>query len=374
VNADDARTVRGRFGPWARLCDLGIDHAGLGGGATRMCLTVRLEPFASEPRALVYPQLGWRGELGFEREMTTRRHLLEEGCLTIAPTLEVHTGGLPYAVVEHVPGVRLDELMDRAREQGGAVPAPIISAIGVALFRTLGTVRRVVDGRWLGLGYSYTGTRATHVVLFHPWRVVVGWDGVVVVTGLYERTPNALRPSGAWRAASQRALRYLSWEEQGGEGDGASSLVFQICAILFELCCGEPLRLEDEEMVMRERGAYYAARMGVLDEHAPVFSDLLKFGLAFDGVARLSVPDRFVEEAPAAADEEAMGAFVRALFPEEHAAQTSALEELGLAMSAEDLIWPDPSARSSTTGARVNLAAGAAGGRRRSLLGRLFRR
>ncbi len=192
--------------------------------------------------------------------------------------------GLPYLVLEHVPGLDLWRLTRWLTRDRRVLGAELAVHIARELLSALHAVHMAVDEVGRPLGLVHRDVSPSNVLLSMHGQVKLGDFGIARAL-LSESYPQA-----AMGARAKGKLGYLSPEQVAGQATDRRADVFAAAVITAELLCGKPLFAGSSELAV-----LLAIRDGdlqVLEQAAPTLPkalvDALRSGLARDPDQRAS--------------------------------------------------------------------------------------
>ncbi|HHH29819.1 MAG TPA: hypothetical protein ENK57_15945, partial [Polyangiaceae bacterium] len=132
--------------------------------------------------------------------------------------------GALVAVLEHVEGARLDQIVGHLAEQGARLGDDAIAELSLLIAEAVAHAQEAKDGRGRGLKLVH-GTLATD-------RVVLGWDGRVKIYG------TALRSLYVGEGRTKAMRAYTAPELRGGSHGTSRGDVFALGMIMWTLYTG----------------------------------------------------------------------------------------------------------------------------------------
>lgn len=179
-------------------------------------------------------------------------------------------------VMEYIPGVDVEAIVHRAREDERPVPLAVVVGIAEA-------VARALDAAWSSVGRDGVPLHVVHRDI-KPSNIRVTPDGAVKVLDF------GIAASPERDAARAGSPAYMSPERLGGMADGPEGDVYAVGATLYELLVGDMLGCSvggRDAHEARVAGAH-AQVLAVRGPAASSIADLLARVLAYAPEARLS--------------------------------------------------------------------------------------
>ncbi|NBD14418.1 MULTISPECIES: serine/threonine-protein kinase [Corallococcus] len=265
--------------------------------------------------------------------------------------------GTYYMALEYVAGVDLGYLLEQARSQGRAVPAPVALYIG----------QRIAEG--LGYAHRKTGTDGEPLGIVHrdvsPHNVMVSYEGEVKVIdfGLAKSTA---RSKYTLPSTVMGKLGYMSPEQVRAEPLDHRSDIYSCAVVVWEMLAGRGLVPHGTvgEMMAAMSNPVVPSLTDFRPDVEPPLEAAVRRALAPLPADRYARADDFGRSlnaellrtgAPVGAEE--VGEFVRAVCPEAFAEQ----RKLTSGVHGERRT-PSPAARSGSSGTGLYGAGNAADG------------
>ena len=238
--------------------------------------------------------------------------------------------GTLYMAIEYVPGVDLSRVETRVERQRAVMPIPIAVFIGQQINEALGYAHRKagVDGMPLGIVHRDVS----------PQNVMVSYEGEVKVIdfGLAKSTA---RSQKTLPSTVMGKLGYMSPEQAVAKPVDHRSDIFSSGIVVWEMLAGKSMYTGGTmsemvvQMAMGEVPSLSAARPDI----SPTLEQIVMRALAKDPAARYQRADDFARALNELAVREQMtvgaedvGNYVRAMCPEEFAAERQLQSKLSL--------------------------------------------
>jgi serine/threonine protein kinase len=272
--------------------------------------------------------------------------------------------GTLYMAIEYVPGVDLARVQSRAARARAAIPVPIALYLGQRIAEALGYAHRKTgpDGAPLGIVHRDVS----------PQNVMVSYEGEVKVID-FGLAKSAARSKHTLPSTVMGKLGYMSPEQAMAQPLDHRSDIYSAGIVLWELLAGRPLFEGGTmaEMVVKMAQPTVPPLRSINPEVSARVDQVLLRALAADPSARFSRADDFaralnelaVREGQTVSSEE-VGNYVRAMCPEEFAAERalqsklSVMRKRGSAALATPLPAPEIEGtllRPSSSGAKAEL-------------------
>jgi eukaryotic-like serine/threonine-protein kinase len=283
--------------------------------------------------------------------------------LTHAHIAQVHdmgeADGTLYMAIEYVPGVDLSRVLRRVAQAQIAMPIPIAIHLG----------KQVAEA--LGYAHRKTGPDGTLMSIVHrdvsPQNVMVSYDGDAKVID-FGLAKSAGRSNQTMPSTVMGKLGYMSPEQAVGKPLDSRSDIYSAGIVLWEMLAGRPLFGDGtmSEMVARMAMPQVPSLRSIRPDVSETLDRVVLRALAVSPVERYGRADELsralneiaVRESLSVGSEE-VGNFVRAMCPEEFAAERqlqSRLSQLRRAASPAALAPPpiEPtSIKSGTKSAQI---------------------
>ncbi len=245
--------------------------------------------------------------------------------LTHAHIAQVHdmgeADGTLYMAIEYVPGVDLSRVMRRVAQAQNAMPIPIAIHLG----------KQVAEA--LGYAHRKTGPDGTLMSIVHrdvsPQNVMVSYDGDAKVID-FGLAKSAGRSNQTMPSTVMGKLGYMSPEQAVGKPLDSRSDIYSAGIVLWEMLSGRPLFGDGtmSEMVARMAMPQVPSLRTVRPDISETLDRVVLRALAVNPIERYSRADELsralneiaVRESLSVGSEE-VGNFVRAMCPEEFAAE-----------------------------------------------------
>ncbi|MCU0699940.1 MAG: serine/threonine protein kinase, partial [Myxococcaceae bacterium] len=239
--------------------------------------------------------------------------------------------GTLFMAIEYVPGVDLARVETRAATTGTFLPLPIAIHVGRLMAEALGYAHRKTSPEGTPLGIVHRDVS--------PQNVMVSYEGEVKVID-FGLAKSSARSKHTLPATVMGKLGYMSPEQALAQPVDARSDIFSAGIVLWEMIAGRPLYDGGTmaEMVMKMANPTVPSLREIRGaEVSQALDQVVLRALAKDPAARYGRADEFaralnevaVREGLAISAEEA-GNFVRAMCPEEFAAERNLQSQLSL--------------------------------------------
>ncbi|MDX2009534.1 MAG: protein kinase [Myxococcaceae bacterium] len=239
--------------------------------------------------------------------------------------------GTLFMAIEYVPGVDLARVETRAATTGTFLPLPISLHVGRLMAEALGYAHRKTSPEGTPLGIVHRDVS--------PQNVMVSYEGEVKVID-FGLAKSSARSKHTLPATVMGKLGYMSPEQALAQPVDARSDIFSAGIVLWEMIAGRPLYDGGTmaEMVMKMANPTVPSLREIRGaEVSEALDQVVLRALAKDPAARYGRADEFaralnevaVREGHAISAEEA-GNFVRAMCPEEFAAERNLQSQLSL--------------------------------------------
>jgi serine/threonine protein kinase len=239
--------------------------------------------------------------------------------------------GTLFMAIEYVPGVDLARVETRSATTGTFLPLPIALHIGRLMNDALGYAHRKANPEGTSLGIVHRDVS--------PQNVMVSYEGEVKVID-FGLAKSSARSKHTLPATVMGKLGYMSPEQALAQTVDARSDIFSAGIVVWEMIAGRPLYDGGTmaEMVMKMANPTIPSlREARGPEVSEALNQVVMRALAKDPAARYGRADEFaralnevaVREGLTISAEEA-GNFVRAMCPEEYAAERSLQSQLSL--------------------------------------------
>lgn len=238
--------------------------------------------------------------------------------------------GTLYMAIEYVPGVDLARVASRAQKAGAVVPIPIALYLGQQIAEALGYAHRKTgpDGSPLGIVHRDVS----------PQNVMVSYEGEVKVID-FGLAKSAVRSKHTLPSTVMGKLGYMSPEQAMALPLDHRSDIYSAGIVVWELLAGRPLFEGGTmaEMVVKMAQPSIPPLRTVRPEISPALEQVVGRALAVDPAARYSRADDFAralnelavrEQLTVGAEE--VGNYVRAMCPEEFAAERALQSKLSI--------------------------------------------
>ncbi len=264
----------------------------------------------------------------FHHEARVLTHLTHSNIAQVFDMGEVD--GTLYMAIEYVPGVDLARVETRSATTGTFLPVPIALHVGRLMCEALGYAHRKTSPEGSPLGIVHRDVS--------PQNVMVSYEGEVKVID-FGLAKSAARSKHTLPSTVMGKLGYMSPEQALAKPVDARSDIFSAGIVIWEMLAGRPLY---QGATMAEMVAMMAnpnvPQLGSLrEEVSPTLDAVVMRALHKDPAARYGRADEFaralneisVREGLTISSEEA-GNFVRAMCPEEFAAERNLQSQLSL--------------------------------------------
>jgi serine/threonine-protein kinase len=238
--------------------------------------------------------------------------------------------GRLYLAIEYVPGVDLSRVLSRVAHQGAVIPVPIALYLGQQMCEALGYAHRKTgaDGALLGIVHRDVS----------PQNVMVSYEGGVKVID-FGLAKSAARSQHTLPSTVMGKLGYMSPEQAMARPVDHRSDIYSAGIIIWEMLAGRPLIQSGSmgEMVAQMANPAVPSLRPLRPEISPMLEQIVARALAKDPVARYARADEFsralnelaVREQLTVGAEE-VGNYVRAMCPEEFAAERRLQSKLSI--------------------------------------------
>jgi serine/threonine-protein kinase len=239
--------------------------------------------------------------------------------------------GTLFMAIEYVPGVDLARVETRAATTGNFLPVPIALHVGRLMAEALGYAHRKTSPEGTPLGIVHRDVS--------PQNVMVSYEGEVKVID-FGLAKSSARSKHTLPATVMGKLGYMSPEQALAMPVDARSDIFSAGIVLWEMIAGRPLYDGGTmaEMVMKMANPTIPPLRELRgDEVSVTLEQVVMRALAKEPAARYGRADEFaralnevaVREGLTVSAEEA-GNFIRAMCPEEFAAERNLQSQLSL--------------------------------------------
>lgn len=238
--------------------------------------------------------------------------------------------GTLFMAIEYVPGVDLARVETRSAETGTFLPLPIALHIGRLMSEALGYAHRKTSPEGTPLGIVHRDVS--------PQNVMVSYEGEVKVID-FGLAKSAARSKHTLPATVMGKLGYMSPEQALAQTVDSRSDIYSAGIVIWEMIAGRPVFTGGTmaEMVMAMAMPNIPSLRSVRPEVSPTLDQVVMRALQKDPAVRYARADEFaralnevaVREGLTISAEEA-GNFVRAMCPEEFAAERSLQSQLSL--------------------------------------------
>jgi serine/threonine protein kinase len=238
--------------------------------------------------------------------------------------------GTLYMAIEYVPGVDLSRVMTRVRKSGSVMPIPIALYLAQQISEALGYAHRKTgpDGTPLGIVHRDVS----------PQNVMVSYEGEVKVID-FGLAKSAVRSQHTLPQTVMGKLGYMSPEQAQAKTVDYRSDLFSAGIVIWELLTGRPLYQGGTmgEMVAQMAFPNVPSPRTLRPEISATLEQIVMGSLQTDPAERYSRGDEFaralnelaVREGLTVGAEE-VGNYVRAMCPEEFAAERKLQSQLSI--------------------------------------------
>ncbi|MBL8922663.1 MAG: protein kinase [Myxococcaceae bacterium] len=238
--------------------------------------------------------------------------------------------GTLYMAIEYVPGVDLARVETRGADTGTFLPLPVALHIGRLMCEALGYAHRKTSPEGTPLGIVHRDVS--------PQNVMVSYEGEVKVID-FGLAKSAARSKHTLPATVMGKLGYMSPEQALAQTVDHRSDIYSAGIVIWEMIAGRPCfaGATMAEMVARMAMPNIASLRTIRPDVSETLDQVVMRSLQKDPALRYSRADEFaralnevsVREGLTISAEEA-GNFVRAMCPEEFAAERSLQSQLSL--------------------------------------------
>jgi serine/threonine-protein kinase len=238
--------------------------------------------------------------------------------------------GTLFMAIEYVPGVDLARIETRSATTGTFLPVPIALHIGRLMTEALGYAHRKTGPEGAALGIVHRDVS--------PQNVMVSYEGEVKVID-FGLAKSAARSKHTLPSTVMGKLGYMSPEQALARPVDARSDIFSAGIVIWEMLAGRPLYqgATMAEMVAMMANPTIPPLTTLREEVSETLDQVVMRALHKDPAARYGRADEFaralneiaVREGLGISSEDA-GNFVRAMCPEEFAAERSLQSQLSL--------------------------------------------
>ncbi len=235
-----------------------------------------------------------------------------------------------YMAIEYVPGVDLARVTDRTRATDSAIPIPVALLIGQQMCEALGYAHRKVgaDGAPLGIVHRDVS----------PQNVMVSYEGEVKVID-FGLAKSSARSKHTLPSTVLGKLGYMSPEQARAESVDHRSDIYSAGIVLWELLAGRPLIQGGTvgEMVAMMANPKVPSLREIRPDVSEAVEKLVMRALQSSPSARYSraddlsraINEQLVRENLSVSSED-VGNYVRAMCPEEFAAERQLQSRLSM--------------------------------------------
>ena len=280
----------------------------------------------------------------FHHEARVLLHLTHSNIAQVYDMGEVD--GTLYMAIEYVPGVDLARVQSRAARARAAIPVPIALYLGQRIAEALGYAHRKTgpDGAPLGIVHRDVS----------PQNIMVSYEGEVKVID-FGLAKSAARSKHTLPSTVMGKLGYMSPEQAMAQPLDHRSDIYSAGIVLWELIAGRPLFEGGTmaEMVVKMANPTIPSLRSANPDVSAGLDQVVMRALAADPAARFSRADDFgralnelaVREGLTIGSED-VGNYVRAMCPEEFAAERALQSKLSIMRKrgSANLATPLPSA------------------------------
>jgi serine/threonine protein kinase len=235
-----------------------------------------------------------------------------------------------YMAIEYVAGVDLSRVVDRARAMGSEVPVPVALLIGQQMCEALGYAHRKVGGDGAPLGIVHRD--------ISPQNVMVSYEGEVKVID-FGLAKSSARSKHTLPSTVLGKLGYMSPEQARADKVDHRSDIYSAGIVIWELLAGRPLIQAGTvgEMVAMMAHPRVPSLREIRPEVSEAVEKLVMRALQSDASGRYSraddlaraINEQLVRESLSVSSED-VGNYVRAMCPEEFAAERQLQSRLSM--------------------------------------------
>jgi serine/threonine protein kinase len=238
--------------------------------------------------------------------------------------------GTLYMAIEYVPGVDLARVQSRVHRSGAVMPVPIALYVGQRVAEALGYAHRKTgpDGAPLGIVHRDVS----------PQNIMVSYEGEVKVID-FGLAKSAVRSKHTLPSTVMGKLGYMSPEQAMALPLDQRSDIYSAGVVVWEMLAGRPLFEGGTmaEMMVKMAQPQIPSLRAIRPDISPTLDQVVMRALAVDPAARYARADDFgralnelaVREQLTVGAEE-VGNYVRAMCPEEFAAERALQSKLSI--------------------------------------------
>ncbi len=180
-----------------------------------------------------------------------------------------------FIAMEYVEGTDLRTLLRRADDSGQKMPPGLALLIGMRLAQALDHAHRQRDFEDRPLGLVHRDVS--------PQNVLISWDGDIKLCD-FGIVKAVVKASTTQMGALKGKLQYMSPEQASGQPVDASSDLFSLGSVLFEMLTGHKLFTADSEMAVLDavRECRHSAPRDLAPELAEEIEQVVSRALAKD--------------------------------------------------------------------------------------------